>query len=74
MFTLFRTSRVLAPLRLPTVSGLVRFFGLARATRRQRRALLRLDDALLRDIGLDREAARAEASRPAWDVPRHWRV
>lgn len=36
----------------------------------QRRALYRLDDAALEDIGLTREAALREASRPFWDLPR----
>lgn len=35
--------------------------------RRDRRALIELDDRLLRDIGLDRLAARREAERPFWD-------
>ena len=35
----------------------------------QRRALYRLDDAALRDIGLTRETALREASRPFWDLP-----
>jgi len=42
--------------------------------RGQRQALLRLDAALLKDIGLTREEALAEAARPAWDAPRFWRV
>ncbi len=33
---------------------------------RTRKALLDLDDAQLRDIGLSREQARAEALRPFW--------
>lgn len=36
---------------------------------RQRRALADLPPELLRDIGLDREAAAAEAARPVWDLP-----
>jgi len=43
------------------------------ALRRQRLDLARLDDRLLRDIGLTRTAAETEAARPAWDAPRHWR-
>jgi len=35
---------------------------------RQRRALARLDDAALADLGLSRRAARAEAARPVWDL------
>jgi uncharacterized protein YjiS (DUF1127 family) len=33
---------------------------------RQRRALLDLDDHLLNDIGVSRQAAIAEASKPFW--------
>ena len=43
------------------------------AVARQRRALLRLDDAALRDMGLTREQALLEAGRPAWDLPASWR-
>lgn len=42
------------------------------ALRRQRSALARLDDRLLDDIGVDQDAARAEAARPVWDAPPHW--
>ena len=41
---------------------------------RSRRALLRLDDHLLRDIGLTRGEAEAEALRGAWDAPSHWKA
>ena len=40
---------------------------------RQRRALANLDEAALRDIGVTRAEAQAEASRPVWDVPETWR-
>ena len=40
---------------------------------RQRRRLASLDDHILRDIGLTREEAQAEAAQPVWDVPAHWR-
>jgi uncharacterized protein YjiS (DUF1127 family) len=33
---------------------------------RQRQDLLKLDDHLLRDIGITREQARREASKPPW--------
>jgi uncharacterized protein YjiS (DUF1127 family) len=39
---------------------------------RSRRALRRLDDRLLDDIGLTREAADREAAEPAWNAPLHW--
>ena len=41
--------------------------------RRQRRTLARLDETVLRDIGISRKAAQAEARRPFWDVPDTWR-
>ena len=37
---------------------------------RQRRALERLDDAALRDLGLSRAEVMAEAARPLWSLPR----
>ena len=46
--------------------------GLA-ALARSRRRLIDLDDHLLRDIGLDRAEALAEAARPLWDAPSHWK-
>lgn len=45
----------------------------ALALRRSRARLGRLDDHLLRDIGLTRDDALAEAQRPLWDAPRLWR-
>ncbi len=42
-------------------------------TYRQRRALARLNDAQLRDIGITAEAALSEAARPIWDIPGYWR-
>ncbi len=39
---------------------------------RQRRALSTLDDAALKDVGITRKEAEAEARRPFWDVPSHW--
>ena len=43
------------------------------ALARSRRSLSRLDDHLLRDIGLTRAQALAEAERGIWDAPSHWR-
>lgn len=45
----------------------------ALAARRSRRDLARLDPRLLRDIGLTESEARAEAIRPVWDAPDHWK-
>lgn len=42
--------------------------------RRQRRRLAALDDRMLDDIGLTRDAAETEARRTLWDVPPHWRA
>ena len=42
------------------------WFWLCNRQRRQRQALLDLDDRLLADIGITREAAVREASRPFW--------
>jgi len=44
------------------------------ALRRERQSLLSMDAFLLRDIGLTREEALAEAARPIWDAPANWRV
>ncbi|MCM2562705.1 DUF1127 domain-containing protein [Lutimaribacter sp. EGI FJ00015] len=69
MTTLQHTaSRRLAGLPRPRRS-LAQLFDLYR----QRRALAQLDDAALRDIGKTRAEARAEARRPVWDAPAHWR-
>lgn len=38
----------------------------------QRRALADMDQATLKDIGLTRDAAAAEARRPFWDIPAEW--
>jgi len=54
------------------IAALVRRMALGLCALRQRRHLADLDDALLRDIGLTREEARAEARRPLWDVPDSW--
>jgi uncharacterized protein YjiS (DUF1127 family) len=62
------SSRVLAPvlsLSLPRGVTLARVV----AVWRERRALARLDDARLADLGLTREEAMREARRPFWDLP-----
>ncbi len=48
---------------------LVKIGGLAE-TYRQRRALLALNDHMLRDLGLSRADAHHEGTRPFWDLPR----
>ena len=51
---------------------LVRKLHLLVALRRDRRRLAVLDDHLLRDIGITREAALREAERKVWDAPDYW--
>lgn len=41
---------------------------------RQRQALRELDAAALRDIGVTRAEANAEANRSFWDAPDSWRM
>ena len=45
----------------------------AQALRKQHQALLRLDDSLLRDIGITRAQAIEVAANPGWDAPNHWK-
>jgi uncharacterized protein YjiS (DUF1127 family) len=44
------------------------------AVSRSRKQLALLDDRLLHDIGLTRDQALTEASRPGWDAPSHWKA
>jgi len=53
--------------------GIFKRASLAYAAWRQRRVLARLDDAALNDIGITYAQAQAEAAKPVWDVPAHWR-
>lgn len=69
LFTLAHAPAV----RRPARRGLLRGLLSAVALGRQRARLAHLDPHLLRDIGLTPEEALAEASRPVWDVPPHWR-
>lgn len=55
------------------LSALLAYLRRLQALRAERRALARLDDHLLADIGLTPDAARSEAERALWDVPSHWR-
>lgn len=75
MSTLRLTAPVTTPLRriVSALSHLPsRMTGLS-ALARSRRSLIHLDDHLLRDIGLERGEALAEAARPLWDAPSHWK-
>jgi len=65
-------SRVTLPSRLAHLFAPSRILGAA-ALSRSRKGLTRLDDHLLKDIGLTREEAEAEASRRIWDAPPHWK-
>jgi uncharacterized protein YjiS (DUF1127 family) len=58
-------ARRIAALAAIAVARLLRWHELAR----QRRALLTLDDRLLKDIGTTRAEAQREASRPFWSDP-----
>ncbi|WP_380053451.1 DUF1127 domain-containing protein [Falsihalocynthiibacter sp. SS001] len=53
--------------------SILSLLALVAGTYRQRRALARLDDAALDDMGISRDEAMAEARRPIWDVPTTWR-
>lgn len=64
----FTIAKPLFKLAIRPTSGLLALLSGAR----QRRHLARLDDHLLRDIGLSRAEASAEASRMIWDAPAHW--
>jgi uncharacterized protein YjiS (DUF1127 family) len=63
-------------LALPTMAfrRIIATLGARASLARSRRALARLDDRLLADAGLSPAQARAEAARPGWDVPPHWRA
>lgn len=67
--TFFASLGRTAGLSLDTGFKVADFFAIAR----QRRALAKLDSDALADIGLTKDQAQAEAGRPAWDVPAHWR-
>jgi uncharacterized protein YjiS (DUF1127 family) len=49
-----------------------RYFA-AQALHKQHLALLRLDDSLLRDVGITRSEAIDLAASPVWDAPNHWK-
>ncbi len=70
MFALHSTSPLRLARNLARISprALVTRLTHALAVRRERVYLARLDDALLRDIGLTRAQAMEEAGRPLWDL------
>ncbi len=56
-------------------TGIKAFFRTASnalAVSRQRRALARLDNDRLVDLGLTRADVTAELQRPIWNAPHHW--
>lgn len=59
--------------RARTPRSIARWLRGALSLRRQRSRLADLDDRILRDIGITRAEAEAEANRPVWDVPPGWR-
>lgn len=67
---MIRALALLRPLARPL--GWLHLVLRARALRQSRIALRHLDPRLMRDAGIDVEAARREASRPCWDAPEHW--
>ena len=54
--------------RRPERRGILAYLDLYK----QRRALAKLDQSRLNDIGVSRIDAEAEAKRPLWDAPSHW--
>ena len=68
MMTATATNRCNKPsrTRLPGLSTLLGLY-------KQRRSLAGMDPQRLSDIGVTRTEADAEAKRPVWDVPGHWR-
>ncbi|MEM9969634.1 MAG: DUF1127 domain-containing protein [Pseudomonadota bacterium] len=53
--------------------GFARFIFSILRLGKSRQDLRKLDDHLLRDLGITREEAKKEADRPIWDVPANWR-
>jgi uncharacterized protein YjiS (DUF1127 family) len=66
------TTRILRTVAPPSLRRALRSLAALAEARRERRALVRLDARLLRDIGLTPDQARIEATR--WTAPDHWRT
>lgn len=64
------TARAVAGGIWRSLGGIVGYLCTIAETRRQRRALLALDDRMLSDLGLSRGDAHREASRSLLDLPR----
>ena len=71
--SILRLTLPLAALRPSALARLLARILAAEALARSRRRLGRLDDHILRDIGLTRDQAESEAQRPIWDAPLHWK-
>lgn len=69
MTSITRAQTCYAAAQHPAPKGLFSLIALWR----QRQQLRHLDARALEDMGITPEAARREAARPAWDVPRNWR-
>ncbi|GAA6192013.1 DUF1127 domain-containing protein [Phaeobacter sp. NW0010-22] len=67
--TLMTANRPCAPSRF----SLLRVLTSAHGTWRQRQTLRALDADALKDIGISKSEAQAEAKRPLWDAPETWR-
>lgn len=74
MFASLHTA-TFATRRVTSVGSMPRLFAFAYdaiVARRQRNFLARLDDRTLADIGVTRDQAVHEATRPMWDLPANW--
>ena len=71
--SILRLTLPLAALRSSALARLLARILAAEALARSRRRLGRLDDHILRDIGLTRDQAESEAQRSIWDAPLHWK-
>ena len=54
----------------PTVTSALAWVALAWSAHCERRALARLDQRALKDLGIPVSDAMQEAARPVWDLPR----
>ncbi len=72
MLALFRTSTAL-PLPQARRKGPLARIDAAFRLWREREDLARLDDRMLRDVGLSRRDVSREKERPIWDAPAWWR-
>ena len=69
-------SDLMFPIRAPRRSWALRLLDrylAAQSLHKQHQALLRLDETLLRDIGISRSEALDLAAGPVWDAPNHWK-